>query len=76
MGKELDLLRSLIPNGSSICTDISRNIIINNNIKILIQTTRRNIPRQLCITQLDEEHNRIKSTINMKMLDNPREMNY
>ena len=76
MGKELDLLRSLIPNGRSICTNVFRNIIIINNINILIQTTRRNIPRQLCITQLDEEHKRIKSANIMKMLDNPREMNY
>ncbi len=76
MGKELDLLRSLIPNGRLICTDIFRNIIIINNIKKLIQITRRNIPQQLCITQLDEEHKRIKSTTIMKMLDNPREMNY
>ncbi len=76
MGKELDLLRSLIPNGRLICTDIFRNLIITNNINKLIQITRRNIPQQLCITQLDEEHKRIKSTTIMKMLDNPREMNY
>ena len=52
------------------------NINIINNIRILIQVTRRNIPRQLSITQLDEEHKRIKSTIIMKRLDNPLEMNY
>ena len=76
MGKELDILRLSIANGRSICTGIFRNIIITNNIIILIQITRRNIPRQLCITQSDKEHKRIKSTINMKTLDNPLEMNY
>ena len=59
-----------------ICADNFVNIIITNNIKVLIKSTRRFFLRQHSITQLNEEHKRLSSKIIMKTLDIPREMNY
>ncbi len=59
-----------------ICLDNFANIVITNNIKVLIKSTRRFFLRQHSITQLDEEHKRLSSKIIMKTLDIPQEMNY
>jgi hypothetical protein len=59
-----------------ICLDNFTNIVIANNIKVLIKSTRRFFLRQHSITQLDEEHKRLSSKIIMKTLDISWEMNY